>query len=368
MRAFQLPDLGEGLEEAEIVAWHVGPGDRVVADQPLLSVETAKAVVEVPSPWAGRIAQVIGKVGDVVKTGAVIVQYEDAETEPTDHGTVVGTLPEDRNGTSGPATKPRGSSGRSDGVKASPAVRQLAQSLGVDLAKLTGSGPGGAITRTDVEAASGGLHAGYEPLRGVRRAMAINMARSAREIPGSTVTDEACVDHWTRETDVTRCLVEAVVAGCRAAPDLNAWFDGARIERRIVATIDVGIAMNGADGLFVPVLHDAAHLGAEEIRSRLQRLKEEVASRRISQAALSGATISLSNFGMLGGVHAALAIVPPQVAILGAGRIIEAARPRDGIIRISRVLPLSLTFDHRVVTGAEAVTFLNAVIAKLSAL
>ena len=368
MRAFRLPDLGEGLEDAEIVAWHVGPGDRVVADQPLLSVETAKAVVEVPSPWSGRIAEILGRVGDIVKTGAVIVRYEDAEARATDAGTVVGELPEARAIAPVPAARPMASPNGPAAKRASPSVRQLARSLGVDLTTIAGSGPQGSVTRADVEAAHAGGPArmDYEPLRGVRRAMAINMARSAREVPGSTVTDEARVDHWAGETDVTRCLVEAVVAGCRAAPALNAWFDGTRLERRLAASIDIGIAMNGPDGLFVPVLHDAGRLGGAEIRSRRQGMKGKVAARTSAPADLAGATISLSNFGMLGGIHAALAIVPPQVAILGAGRIIEAVRPIAGEIRIARILPLSLTFDHRVVTGAEAVTFLNAVVATIA--
>jgi pyruvate dehydrogenase E2 component (dihydrolipoamide acetyltransferase) len=362
MKTFRLPDLGEGLEEAELVSWHVTVGDRVVADQPLLSVETAKAVVEVPAPWAGRIAVLRGAPGDIVKVGAPIVEFEDDGAPKGDAGTVVGTLP-----TSGSETR-AGKTGAPP-TKAAPAVRALARDLGVDLTRVEGTGPDAVITRADVEAH--GKHRApdeaYEPLRGVRRAMAENMARSALEVPGSTVTDEVVVGHWPANADVTLRLIRAVVAGCRSEPALNAWFDRSRSARKLHSRIDLGIALNTGDGLFVPVLRDVANRSDTELRAGLEAMKRDVAARKVPPSELTGQTLTLSNFGMLGGLNASLAIVPPQVAILGAGRIVDAVRPLAGEIRITKVLPLSLTFDHRVVTGAEAVRFLNAVVASLAA-
>jgi pyruvate dehydrogenase E2 component (dihydrolipoamide acetyltransferase) len=196
--------------------------------------------------------------------------------------------------------------------------------------------------------------------------MAENMARSAREVPGSTVTDEVIVNDWRRSEDVTVRLVQAIVAACKTEGALNAWYDPSRKARKLHDRIDLGIALDTVDGLFVPVLRDAARHDTAAIRSAIETLKAAVTARKASAAELAGQTFTLSNFGMMGGLTAALAIVPPQVAILGAGRIFEAIRPIAGKPAIARVLPLSLTFDHRVVTGREAVRFLNALISDLS--
>jgi pyruvate dehydrogenase E2 component (dihydrolipoamide acetyltransferase) len=358
MRTFRLPDLGEGLEEVELVEFHVSAGDRVVADQPLLSVETAKAVVEVPSPFSGRVLRLIGAPGEIIKVGAVVAEFEDESVAPTDAGTVVGELPQE------PAARPKiEPQPASPPVLVSPAIRKLAHDRAVDLAGIRGSGPGGAILRRDVEAAAPAKAAasdGFEPLRGVRRVMAENMARSAAEVPGSTVTDEVDISSWPQGADITARLVEAIVVACRAEPALNAWYDPQRKARKLHKEIDLGIALDTADGLFVPVLRGAAHLGPAEIRARLEAMKLAVGARKAAASDLSGQTITLSNFGMRGGLFASLAIAPPQVAIVGAGRIADVVRALDGQPRITRMLPLSLTFDHRVVTGGEAVRFLNA--------
>jgi len=369
MTTFRLPDLGEGLEDAELISWHVNVGDRVVVDQPLLSVETAKAVVEVPSPCSGRIARLLGAPGEIIKVGAPMVEFEKEPDTHTDAGTVVGALPTEATAPkrTQPGAKP--DKGTRLIVKATPAVRGLARELGVDLAYIVGTGPGGTITRADVEARkrAGVAGDGYEPLRSVRRAMAVNMARSALEVPGSTVTDEVIVGQWPRDVDVTLRLIRAIIVGCRTEPALNAWFDKARMARKLHTRIDVGIAMNTGDGLFAPVLRDVAARSDSDLRSGLEALKRDVAARKVSPSDLAGQTITLSNFGMLGGRNASLAIVPPQVAILGAGRIFDAVRPVDGQIRVTKVLPLSLTFDHRVVTGAEALRFFGPIVAELAA-
>lgn len=362
MRSFRLPDLGEGLGEAELVAWHVSPGERVVSHQPLLSVETAKAVVEIPSPWAGRIVRLLGKPGDSIKVGAPIVDFDDGEEGREDRGTVVGVLE------TAPSPHEHNSVPAAARTAASPAVRRLAHDLGVDLTTIQGSGPEGTVTRADIEAAASRTAPadGYEPLRGVRRTMADNMARSAREVPGSTVTDEVDVGHWQSNTDVTARLVQAMVRACATEGVLNAWYDAGLKARKFHRHIDLGIALDSADGLFVPVLRDAGSLDATRMRNELDRLKAAVAARKVAVADLTGQTITLSNFGMMGGLHAALAIVPPQVAIVGAGRIFEAIRPAGEKPALTRILPISLTFDHRVVTGGEALRFLNALVRDLS--
>ncbi len=361
MSTFVLPDLGEGLQEAELVAWHVGEGDHVVADQPLVSVETEKAVVEVPSPHSGRIGRLFVKPGERVKVGAALVEFDDGPHADT--GTVVGELAAAAPAPAHPAAPPPAAGG----VRAAPAVRALAHRLGVDLASVAASGPGGSVTSADVERAARALtEAGpAEPLSGVRRAMAVNMARAHAEIVPATVSDEADVEAWPAGCDVTIRLVRAVVAGCTAVPALNAWYDGRNMERRLLQQIDLGLAVDTGDGLFVPVLRNVGTRDAADLRRGIEAMKQDLRARTVPVAELRGQTITLSNFGMFAGRFAALVIVPPQVAILGAGRIAPRAVVADGRLVAHRLLPLSLTFDHRAVTGGEAARFLKAAIDEL---
>jgi 2-oxoisovalerate dehydrogenase E2 component (dihydrolipoyl transacylase) len=355
---FVLPDLGEGLQEAELVAWHVGEGDHVVADQPLVSVETEKAVVEVPSPQDGKIARLCAQPGERVKVGGPLVEFE--EGPRTDTGAIVGEL-------SAPLPSAPSPTPQTPAVRAAPAVRALAQRLGVDLAKVAASGPGGAVTSADVERAARAQTASgpAEQLAGVRRAMAINMARSHAEIVPATVSDEADIEVWPPKSDITIRLVRAVVAGVSASPGLNAWYDGRTMERRLLKQIDLGLAVDTEDGLFVPVLRNIAARDAADLRRGIEAMKRDLRARSVPVAELRGQTITLSNFGMFAGRFAALVIVPPQVAILGAGRITKRAVAADGTIAMHRTLPLSLTFDHRAVTGGEAARFLKAAIEEL---
>jgi len=365
---FALPDLGEGLGEAEIVDWHVAVGDRIVADQPLLSVETDKAVVEIPAPHGGRIAALNGAVGDIVRVGDVLVEFAEADAAPPDRGAVVGELPQAP--PAPPAATPPSAAKPSSApaIKALPAARRLAAERGVDLRALGGTGPGGAITTADVEAAAGGRAApgpGFEPLRGVRRAMAQAMTRSRDAVLPATVTDEADIDDWARETPVTPRLIRAVVAGVRAEPALNAWYDGASQSRRLNPKVDLGLAVDTADGLIVPVLRDVGGLDLAALDAAVAELSGQARARTIPPAALRGATVTLSNFGMIAGRHAMLAVIPPQVAILGVGRVEPRIVARAGVAVARRLVPLSLSFDHRAVSGGEAGRFVAAVIADL---
>jgi pyruvate dehydrogenase E2 component (dihydrolipoamide acetyltransferase) len=366
MKTFNLPDLGEGLQEAEIVSWHVSPGDRVVADQPLVSVETDKAVVEVPSPYSGRVVELFGADGDIVQVGAPLVAFEDpaAAQATADSGTVVGELraSEERAEEATAAAR-----APAVGVKATPAVRALARRLGVDLALVAPSSPDGVVSAKDVEQAAETLaEAGpLEPLRGVRRAMALRMAHAHAEVVPATVIDEADVESWLDGRDVTVRLVRAIIAGCAAEPALNAWYDSQSQGRRLHGKIDLGIAVDTPDGLFVPVLRDVANRDPADLRRGLDRMKADIRARTIPPEELKGATITLSNFGTVAGRYAAPVVVPPQVAILSTGRIEPRPVAVDGRVQVHRLMPLSLTIDHRVVTGGEAARFLASVIADL---
>ncbi|MCC6472656.1 MAG: 2-oxo acid dehydrogenase subunit E2 [Burkholderiales bacterium] len=362
MRIFALPDLGEGLQEAEIVEWHVKPGDAVQIGEPLVSVETAKAIVEIPAPYAGRVARLYVKPGDIVHLEAPLVGFE-GPGQAGDPGAVVGELRaldevrEDEPVAAGGAL----------GIKAAPAVRALARRLNVELALVSGTGPDGAVSAADVERAAkefAGLGAA-EPLRGVRRAMALNMARANAEVASATILGDADIHAWPRDADVTIRLVRAIGLGCAAEPSLNAWYDGRTVSRRVLATVDVGIAVDTPEGLFVPVLRDVGKREAADLRRGLDRMRADVKARKIPPEELRGASITLSNFGMIAGRYAAPVVLPPAVAILGAGAISERVVAEAGSPAVHRVLPLSLTFDHRAVSGGEAGRFLAAVIADL---
>ena len=357
MHQFMLPDLGEGLEEAEIVTWYVNEGDHVVTDQPLLSVETDKAVVEIPSPSSGCIAHLFGAKGDLVKVGTPLVEF--AEGAEQDTGTIVGELSSaERPPTTGmPSARPTGLE-----PQVFPAVRALSRKLNVALELVESTGPGGTITRADVERAAKSMSetGPTEPLRGMRRAMAQRMTAAHSEIVAATVTDEADIDDWRQGEDTTIRLARAIAAACKAEPALNAWYNSATRERRLIERVDLGIAVDTEGGLIVPVLRNVAERSVSDLRAGLDRLRADAIARSIPPEELRGATITLSNFGMIGGRFANLIIVPPQAAIIGAGRISQRVVAHRGQPAVRRVLPLSLTFDHRVVTGGEAARFLVA--------
>ncbi len=382
MKIFNLPDLGEGLPDAEIHAWHVKEGDSIKQDQLLVSVETAKAVVDVPSPFSGKIKKLHGKVGDVIATGAPLVEFESDEEKAApkahDKGSVAGRVQVGNTVITENPTgiEPRKTSRASAAVvKALPAVRNMARQLSVDLFQLTGSGPGGEITIHDVKQATQSVAPpapvkaeppkGYEGLRGVRRTMAQAMTQSNREVVPVTIVDDACLAQWKGKQDITGRIVRALCKACKAEPALNAWFDTPSMSRKLFKEINLGLALDSSEGLFVPVIKNAGKISAAKLRDTINECKKQVGNRSIPKEKLQGATIMLSNFGMFAGKYATPIIVPPLVAILGAGRLQEAAVVIKGKIQVERVLPLSLTFDHRAITGGEATRFLAAVMQDL---
>lgn len=367
MKVFKLPDLGEGLTDAEIVAWHVTPGDHVVKDQPLVSVETDKAVVDIPAPWSGDVARLFAEPGDIVDTGADLVAFDsEARSDP---GAIVGTLPasEPDEEAAPQVLEQAGADLNTGRIYASPAVRQLARERGIDLSVIQGSGPDGAITTRDLEQLSNtpGENVQVERIAGVRRAMLRSMSKAGAEVVAATVMDEADIEHWPDNTDITIRLVRAIEAGFATEPGLNAWFYPERGERWLHQKINLGLAVDTPDGLFAPVLQDISSRTDQDLREGLERLRRDVEARSIPPEELRGQTITLSNFGMIGGRTAALVVVPPQVSILGAGRITSRLCLDQDTVSSHRVLPLSLSFDHRVVTGGEATRFLMAVVQSL---
>jgi len=418
---FTLPDLGEGLPDAEIVEWHVALGQMVRLDEPLVSMETAKAVVEVPSPCSGTLLRVAGKPGDVILTGAWLAEFEidpalpqrsaghgdghghaaPAAAPPIAAAPVMPTAKDDDAGSVVGAVQVSGEIRREaavalGGIRAVPAVRALAKKLGIDLAAVAPSGAGSVVTLADVKlaaergtarpavparpaaatapaavvttVAASATAAGLDsdaPIRGVRRNMLRSMAAAHAAVVPTTLMDDADLHAWAPGTDLTVRLVRALVVASSAEPAMNAWLDAAAGTLRRHARVDVGIAIDHPDGLFVANLRGAERMDGVAMRAGIRRLREGLDDRSLPPDALSGHTIMLSNFGKFAGKYATPVVVPPCVCIVAAGRTYHGVVPVLGGIETRRLLPLSLTFDHRAATGGEAARFLKALIEDL---
>lgn len=521
MSIFNLPDLGEGLPDAEIVKWLVKEGDVITCDQPMVEMETAKAVVEMPAPFTGVVVKQYGQPGDVITTGDPLIEIaadrqvtdvqstvkneiEDdnqrqSDRDTTQSNTVVGTievgdhivteqavthdgikvtpvvralarklkvdlaqvkcslpdgsitLSDVRNSVTsvsqhtcqsiyhptattitkaGPAARAKArelninlvtvkATGPNDsitvadvestaeqlkyesdnshqvtvqsdasiaisagkGIKAAPKVRALARELGVDIRQLTPTGYKDNITTVDVykqkwqvydhvpvysrperaqEATGKPL-----PIRGARRTMVQAMADSHANVVNTTLYDDADISTWLGGTDITLRIIRAIVAACMQEPALNAWFDKEKMERTLHPHVNVGVAVDSPQGLYVPVIKNADKQTDREIRQELHRMSQAIKDRTIQPTELQGATITLSNFGMIAGRYATPIVSPPEVAIVGTGRLYDELKLTEHGIQNKQQMPLSLSFDHRTVTGGEAARFLAAMMVDL---
>jgi 2-oxoisovalerate dehydrogenase E2 component (dihydrolipoyl transacylase) len=345
-RTFVLPDLGEGLEEAEIATWLVSEGDAVALNQPIVEVETAKANVEIPSPFAGRIAKLHAAAGVTVPVGSALVTFEVADVE---------------------AEGPAGS------VAATPAVRKLAKELGVELATVAGTGPGGRVTREDLErAASSASAMGTEdaevvPLSMIRRAIASNLTRAAA-VPAVTTfrtVDCTALEAFRRELEVSPLpvFVRALAEVCRSHPLLNAEWreDGIRVHARV----HVGIAVDTERGLVVPAVRDVGALGIGEVAAEIARLAAAARDGALTSDASAGATISVSNTGSYGSEAGTPLLNPPNAITIALGLIEPRALVVDGLVEARPACTLSCTFDHRVLDGADVGRALTDLVAML---
>ncbi|PSV59841.1 2-oxo acid dehydrogenase subunit E2 [Photobacterium profundum] len=378
MKSFMLPDLGEGLAESEIVEWHIKSGDVVKVDQIVLTVETAKATVDIPAPYSGKIISRYGKEGDVINIGSLLLEIEEvgATAQSTisttaakkeDAATVVGNVSHqnhhvdiddfwvgsDQNTTS------------ENIITAMPSARLLAQRLGVDLHGIIGSGPDGLIVDADIYNECDKQLPGTEVLKGARRTMVNTMAESHHNVAAVTITEEALLADWLANEDISIRLIQAVINACQQEPALNAWFDAETMTRCVHSTVNIGIAVDSAHGLYVPVLRHADEYSPKGVRQWLDKTVKGIRDRRIGREQLQHATITLSNFGAIAGIYATPVVSPPQVAIVGAGRIIEKVIIKDGQPIAVKAMPLSMTFDHRACTGGEAARFIKALVEHL---
>jgi 2-oxoisovalerate dehydrogenase E2 component (dihydrolipoyl transacylase) len=424
-RTFALPDLGEGLTEAEIVRWLVAEGDIVAVDQPVVEVETAKAMVEVPSPYAGQVATLHGPEGSTVDVGAPLitvaalgtaslssdglgidgagaaaVAYR-AEERAGSGNVLVGYGTAERGSASGRRRRPRGAPvpvARDGAVPrvVSPLVRRLARDNGVDLNAVRGTGRGGVVSRADVVLAAAPLAAGPStapvsvtpspatpgpstdgdsgvrrvPLTGFRKTVAAALTRSRAEIPEATIwVDVDATALWElRESGraaggpgLLAFVARFVVAGLREYPVLNARFDGARNEIVEYAAINLGLAVQTDRGLVVPAVLDAHRMTTAELDVAIRETTEVTRAGRATAGQLSAGTFTVNNYGSFGVDGSAAIINHPQVAILGIGRILDRPWVVDGALAVRKICQLSFVFDHRVCDGGVAAGFVRGV-------
>jgi len=355
--AFKLPDLGEGLTEGEIARWLVAEGQEIAEDDPLVEIQTDKATVEIPSPYGGTVLQILVSEGEIAPVGAELVVIG----EPGESAEAV--APTDSPNQQTPAAPPNHP--RAARVAATPVVRRIAQELGVDLAAISGTGPGGRITEADVRAAASGVapeEGRREPLRGVRRLIAEHMTRAHREIAPVTWVEECDFEG----VDLER-LVATVVKACaeelRAFPELNA-----RLERGAIVYLDrydIGVAVQTEQGLVVPVVRGADAKSIEEIDADVRQLADGARAGTLLPGEVRGSTFTVTSAGKLAGLFQTPIVNHPEVAILSIGRIAPRPVVRGGEVVVRRTGAVAITFDHRVVDGARAAEFGLAVLRRL---
>jgi pyruvate dehydrogenase E2 component (dihydrolipoamide acetyltransferase) len=386
-KQFRFPDVGEGITEGEVVRWLVKEGDEVKADQALVEIETDKAVVEMPSPYSGTVLRLHHKEKDIVKVGEVLVTVgEKGEAVPA--AGPAQAAPAAAAGPGATAAQAPAAAAPPGEVLATPAVRKLARDLGVDLGAVGGSGPGGRITEGDVKAAKEkppekkveikvkpkyDLYGNLEriPLRGVRRATARHMRESLDKAAHVTHCDEADATKLAALRDSMRAdaegkglkltylpfIIKAVIEALKLHPTLNASLDDEEEEIVVKKYYNIGVAVDVPDGLIVPVLKAADKKSALDLAGEIQSLAKAARERTLDLADLKGGTFSITNVGVIGGFAATPIINYPEVAILATMKIEERARVEKGVVIVRKTLPLCLSFDHRVVDGAEAARF-----------
>jgi len=407
---FRFPDVGEGIAEGELIRWLVKVGETVAEHQPLVEIETDKAVVVLPTPYAGTVLSLHGKPGAIIPVGAVLAVIGKAGEQPAaavspdssasrgGKGSVVGQLEEAPDEEPPPAMDvkiPADPVVKTHSTPAAmPNVRARAKEMGIELSGIRGTGPGGRIMMEDLERASGPAASPVSshtsavtasgpveevPLRGIRRASARHVAESASRVAAVSIFDDADVSHLEEVRQNQRkvseaqgfkltylpFIIKATIACLKEYPYLNASLDEGRDVIVLKKYFHMGIAIDTPDGLMVYVIRDADRKSILDLAGQMHQLGEKAANRKIELSELKGSTFTITNYGVIGGIYGTPIINYPEVAILGLGKIADRPVVREGQVVIRRMLPLSLTFDHRVIHGAEAARFLNSLIQRL---
>ncbi len=390
---FRFPDVGEGIAEGEIVKWHVKVGEKVKQDQVLVEIETDKAVVQIPSPASGKILKLSHKEGETVKVGEVLVVIDSKGAKEERKSTsVVGELKE--SGYILPAPSSKKITESAGLVQVLPSIRKLAKEAGVDLTKIKGTGTDGRITEEDIKKSSGFktqdpgpktsaqkpiLQKKYDmwgyvdrvQLKGVRRSISRNMIESLRNTAPVTHIDMIDVTKFVefREKEKAKYpgvkitflpyIIKAVVNSLKEHSFVNASMDEQNDEIIIKKYYNIGVAVDTEDGLIVPVIKGADSKTIQQIAKESEALAEKTRQRKLDLMDMKGGTFTITNIGSLGGIFATPIINYPEAAILATGKIHERPVVVEGRILVRWVLPVSLTFDHRIFDGAEAARFVN---------
>ena len=429
IHVIKMPDIGEGIAEVELVAWHVQPGQTIAEDQPLADVMTDKAAVEIPSPVAGKVLELGGRIGEMMAVGSELIRLEvdgDGNLKPGAKARDTGTEAAPRPAADAPAksasatgsseahastktqrhaadrapaeprraehaAQPRAALAPGERPLASPAVRQRAWDMGIELRYVRGTGEAGRIMHADLDAyaktGSGAARAsqahGYEerndetdvPVIGLRRAIARKMQEAKRRIPHFSYVEEIDVTELeSLRADLNRrygdtrgrltplpLLIRAMVIALRDFPQINARFDDEAGVVTRYGAVHMGVATQTEGGLTVPVLRHAEARDVWSISAEIARLADAVRANRAQRDELSGSTITISSLGALGGIVSTPVINHPEVGIVGVNRIVERPMIRDGAVVARKMMNLSSSFDHRVVDGADAAEFIQAV-------
>ncbi|ROZ76479.1 dihydrolipoamide acetyltransferase family protein [Ramlibacter sp. WS9] len=399
IHVIKIPDIGEGIAEVELVAWHVEPGDDIVEDQGLADVMTDKATVEIPSPVRGKVLALGGEIGQLMAVGSELIRIEvegAGKASEAAKPAPVAVAPSPSRSSVSPS-QPSPAGGRSEAPRApedkpiaSPSVRRRAWELGVDLAQVPGSGTAGRITHADLDGAAAGAARIPQPKRasamkslgpgdienipviGMRRKIAQKMQESKRHIPHFTYVEEVDVTEvealrarLNAKKDRQRLtllpfLMRAVVVALRDFPQLNAHFDDTAGVLKRHGAVHLGIATQTEAGLLVPVVHHAQDLDLWESATELARVAEGARSGKATREDLSGSTITITSLGALGGIVSTPIINHPEVAIVGVNRMVLRPVMRGGAVVARQMMNLSSSFDHRVVDGQVAAEFVQA--------
>lgn len=370
--SFRLPDLGEGLVSAEIVAWHVKPGDLVKEDQPVVEMSTDKAVVELPASVGGRVVSIAGAPGDVIAVGAELIVFETDIAAPTNSAAPAATAVADVSGASR--------------IMASPATRRRAREAGINLATLVGSGAGGRIVAADLQAGasikvSAPAAEGIEEIKviGLRRVIAQRMVETMRNIPHFSYVEEVDVTELealrvhmngnlaagTPPLTFLPFIIAALVRVLREFPQCNAHYDAERNVIQRYRSVHIGVATQTPDGLKVPVVRNAQQRGLHDIAAEARRVAAAARDNSATRADLTGSTITVTSLGKLGGIASTPLINAPEVAIIGVNRAAERPVVLDGQVTIRRMMNLSSSFDHRFVDGFDAAAMIFALKGRL---
>jgi pyruvate dehydrogenase E2 component (dihydrolipoamide acetyltransferase) len=388
MVEIKFPDVGEGITEGTLVKWLVKIGDEIKADQAIAEIETDKAIVEIPTPKAGKISKLFGKEGDILKVGSILASLALPGEE------ITAARPEIEPQEIRPAEPeikiPEKPSEIPSKVLATPSTRRLARELGVDISRVIGSGPGGRIIDEDIkkftevkpETAPEALPPVAEeriPIKGIRKTIGERMVKSLFTAPHVVSMDEADITELValREKEKKAAeekgvnltylsfIVKAATVALKQHPYLNASLDPQKNEIVLKHYYNIGIAVDTPEGLMVPVIKNTDQKSIMEIAKETKGLAEEARTRKIKLSDLKGNTFTITNIGSIGGIFSTPIINPPDVAILGVHRIRDMPVAINGEIKIRKILPLVLSFDHRVLDGAQAARFMNTLIEHL---